>query len=87
MSDKTRQKATKAEPRCPRCGAFGPRPIEYGYPGDEMLEAGERGEIVLGGCVVEDDAPSLACLACGHRWGDAPERTEGAARIRLGRLD
>ena len=52
-----------APPTCPRCG--GPlRPIAYGFPGPEMFEAAERGEIVLGGCVVFDDQPRSTCVRC-----------------------
>lgn len=40
-------------------------PITYGYPGHEMWEAADRGEIVLGGCVVFDEQPTARCSACG----------------------
>jgi len=33
-------------------------PIAYGFPGDDLFEAAERGEIVLGGCVLSGDDPS-----------------------------
>lgn len=50
--------------RCPRCGAV-PTPVAYGYPSPEMFEAAERGEILLGGCVIFDGQPSSRCSACG----------------------
>jgi hypothetical protein len=50
-----------------------------------MWEAVERGEIVLGGCIVDDGAASLACLACGHRWGAPPDRIDGIAAFVPGR--
>ena len=37
-------------PPCPRCGSVEAIRIVYGYPGPEMAEAEERGEIRLGGC-------------------------------------
>jgi hypothetical protein len=49
---------------CPRCG--GPMlPIVYGYPGIEMREAEQRGEIVLGGCTVDSGMPAFSCRSCG----------------------
>lgn len=36
-------------------------PIVYGKPGRELMEKAERGEVKLGGCVVEKDAPSNHC--------------------------
>jgi hypothetical protein len=51
---------------CPRCGRPGV-PILYGLPSPEMAEADERGEIALGGCVIEDDQPTHECPS-GHRW-------------------
>lgn len=43
-------------------------PIAYGYPSSELFEAAERGEVVLGGCVIEVDSPTHE-RAAGHRWG------------------
>jgi hypothetical protein len=39
-------------------------PIAYGFPGPEMFEAAERGEIVLGGCTVDAGNPTRSCQ-CG----------------------
>ena len=39
-------------------------PIAYGFPGPEMFEAAERGEIVLGGCTIEAGNPTHSC-SCG----------------------
>lgn len=58
---------------CPRCGAV-PTPIAYGYPSNEMFEAAERGEILLGGCVVFYGQPTGSCSACG---ADVGSRTDG----------
>ena len=50
-------------PTCGRCGD-GMVPIAYGYPGIELIEAEQRGEVVLGGCTFDGDMPRLACPAC-----------------------
>jgi hypothetical protein len=53
---------------CPRCGAADVRPILYGFPSSEAIDAADRGELVLGGCVVSEDDPDIACRACGLRF-------------------
>ncbi|MEA2199454.1 MAG: hypothetical protein QOI89_50 [Solirubrobacteraceae bacterium] len=53
---------------CPVCGESAARPILYGMPGSEAFEASERGELVLGGCLIGEADPDVACGACGHRW-------------------
>ena len=52
---------------CAWCGTDVLVPIVYGYPDDELFEAGERGEVEIGGCIVEEDAPTDACHHCGVR--------------------
>ena len=52
--------------RCEQCGSQRWRPIVYGYPDDKMFSAAEREEIELGGCVIEDSAPSQRCVDCGQ---------------------
>jgi hypothetical protein len=37
-------------------------------PPFEMQEAAELGKIKLGGCVIEDDAPTRSCRRCGTDW-------------------
>ncbi|HVM41179.1 MAG TPA: hypothetical protein VM618_10430 [Acidimicrobiia bacterium] len=53
----------------PWCCGASMTPIVYGYPSDTMFEAAERGEIELGGCVVEDDLPMFRCATCGRTVG------------------
>jgi hypothetical protein len=43
--------------------------IVYGLPDQELAEAAERGEVALGGCVLEDENPNRQCRQCGYRWG------------------
>jgi len=48
---------------CPACLVPLP-PVIYGYPSAEMMDAAERGELILGGCM--PDAPvTLDCPRCG----------------------
>lgn len=50
---------------CPNCGQPLKRvPILYGYPMPEAWEAERRGELVIGGCIVDDDEPEYACADC-----------------------
>lgn len=46
-------------------------PILHGLPSFEAFEAADRGEVVLGGCLVTDDDPEFACTGfdCGLRFG------------------
>lgn len=55
--------------KCPKCGEAKTIPIVYGMPGPELFEAAERGEVVLGGCVLGDENPVWQCKACGAHWG------------------
>lgn len=51
--------------RCGKCQAVRLTvPIVYGLPGYELMERAERGEVVLGGCVVTASAPLRACGTC-----------------------
>ena len=51
-------------------------PIAYGYPTGETFEAAERGEVVLGGCMVWDGRPTRQCPRCRYaadrRHDEAP---------------
>jgi hypothetical protein len=57
----------RERPTCPRCGGV-PLRIVYGEPGSHLARARDRGELVLGGCVIEEDAPDWACPRCGLRF-------------------
>lgn len=57
-------------PKCLQCGSDGVVPIAYGFPGREMWEAEERGELALGGCVITGDDPRWQCRRCWTRWND-----------------
>lgn len=53
---------------CPTCGSERIRPILWGDPTDEAFTRAERGEFVLGGCVITGHDPTTACLDCHARW-------------------
>ena len=52
-------------PPCPTCGSTEAIRIAYGYPDFELWQAEERGEIVLGGCVIGPESPDYECRRCG----------------------
>ncbi len=52
--------ASPQGPPCPVCGSLGVR-IAYGMPGPDLVDAGEEGRLVLGGCVVTGFDPEWAC--------------------------
>lgn len=56
---------------CPMCGKFTSVPIVYGMPGPADLASAERGEIALGGSVLDDDMPQWRCTSsdCNCEWG------------------
>ncbi len=68
---------TEESNRCPKCDGEAV-PIYYGYvpqsgPGGEepeIVQAQERGELVLGGCVVHSGSPAWLCKNCNLRFGE-----------------
>jgi hypothetical protein len=55
--------------KCPKCRSNNTIPIVYGMPGPELVEAAERGEVALAGCIVSHFDPSWTCKACGNQFG------------------
>jgi hypothetical protein len=62
------QTIEKPKQICPKCNSVDIAKIAFGYPSEEMIQARERGDIVLGGCCVTDDDPEWCCKACQHNW-------------------
>jgi hypothetical protein len=53
------------KPKCPKCSSKDSVvPIAYGLPGDEMRKESSEGKIVLGGCIIREDAPDWYCKEC-----------------------
>jgi hypothetical protein len=50
--------------QCPNCSSYEVVRIVYGYPGDELIEHAQKGEVVLGGCFIEPDNPTHKCIKC-----------------------
>ncbi len=49
---------------CERCGA--PMlEVVYGMPSPELVEAVDRGEVVAGGCLLDEGQPAWRCSSCG----------------------
>ena len=67
---KGRGRGAKAE-TCPKCGSARVRPIAYGLPSAQMGEAAERGEIALGGCVIDDRSRQWECADCNVTFNDS----------------
>ena len=53
---------------CPKCKQKTGVNIVYGYPGFDLVEREERQEIVLGGCILEENQPDRQCISCEHQW-------------------
>jgi hypothetical protein len=70
---------------CPQCGAAEVVPIIYGFPGPQLVEEAERGEVALGECRVSDDDPKWCCQQCDYSGLDI-RRTlcPGVTRARCG---
>ena len=79
LNERRRPIVKSRKPACPKCGSLDVVPIEYGYPGPEMMAEAARGEIALGGCCVTDRDPRKRCEACGKKFDRPPAR---AARRR-----
>ena len=56
-------------PKCPKCGSNDIVPIVYGMPSDELFEKEGVHEVLLGGCLVNEDSPCWHCKSCQNNWG------------------
>ena len=54
---------------CPECGREDSVPLLWGLPDFEAMSLAERGQVVLGGCMVMGEDPAFACRSCGLEWG------------------
>jgi len=54
--------------KCPKCKSTNTIPIGYGFPGPEIWEEVEKGNLKLGGCVIEKDNPDMFCKDCKSEW-------------------
>jgi hypothetical protein len=58
---------------CPLCGSSKFVGILYGRPTSAGMDAVERGELILGGCIIMPGQPDWKCTTCGHEWFDADD--------------
>ena len=56
---------TSNKKKCEACGEMSVVPVMYGLPTEEAFESASRGEIALGGCIIDFDNPTLTCSSCG----------------------
>jgi hypothetical protein len=61
---------TKTPTRCPNCRKTAIIPIAYGMADVSMAESRDRGELILGGCMIDDGSPIWHCtnVACENEW-------------------
>ena len=71
--------------RCPACGSARTAPVVYGLPGGDTLAKAERGEAILGGCVITPDLvqDDRGCIDCGARWSELERPAERARAAKL----
>jgi hypothetical protein len=50
--------------KCPECGSRKSKPLIYGLPSEETTVKAQRGEVILGGCVMYPFSPRRQCSSC-----------------------
>lgn len=55
---------------CPECEQKAAVRIVYGFPSESLFKKANRGEVVLGGCMQEINAPNRHCRNCEYQWID-----------------
>lgn len=72
---------------CPRCKSKNVVPVIYGYPTSEALAASDRGDVMLGGCVIHDKAgggiADRFCKDCEHEWCIEDFLAEDITKVRF----
>ena len=53
-----------AFPPCPACGSIDAIPVVYGLPPVDLWEAEQRGNLILGGCLIGPESPDFECRGC-----------------------
>ena len=63
-------KVYKQSRKCPKCKSRNVVPIQYGYIVDpDAVERIEKGELVTGGCCIDEDSPKWQCRDCRKEFG------------------
>ena len=56
--------------QCPECKSEKVIPVHYGYIVDpDAVERIEKGELVTGGCCIDEDSPKWQCRDCKKEFG------------------
>lgn len=74
--------------KCPQCGSVTVVPIEYGMPDEDLIKQAMAGEVLLGGCCIEDGQPTRGCTECdwdNNTYDRPTPPVQGRAHGRLGR--
>ena len=79
-SKRTQRIRRRVRRRCPKCSADLTR-ITYRYPTNDMFDAHTRGELIIGGCVLQPDSPEFACTECGWPGNRTARLTAFRSRI------
>lgn len=79
---KSRNATASIKLRCPRCGSGDKLRIVFDYPGPDLGEKSERGEVFLGGCLAYLADPAWHCRSRVSEWSGAGT---GEWRMREGR--
>lgn len=64
------RRAMSGKEVCPNCGSTHVLPLCYGYPAVEIFDAAERGEVALGGCLLDDTMRAWRCMECYATFND-----------------
>ncbi len=67
-----------AERACDLCGESPAIPVAYGLPSQDLMERAERGDVLLGGCEIDDAKPHHLCARCAASGADPDESPESA---------
>ena len=62
--------------KCPSCGhSHSVIPIAYGMPDSDIIEKSEKGEVMLGGCLITICQPTHFCKSCHEKFMDTVDST------------
>lgn len=67
MNNKKPIEVKRKPTKCSTCGGKVVI-INYGEPTYEAYQAEQRGELVLGGCLIGPNAPDWQCVQCGAQF-------------------
>ena len=59
--------------KCPKCDSLDVLEIIYGTPSRDLLLDEEKGKVILGGCSIDENSPSLHCQDCKHEWSKSAD--------------